>query len=441
MFCAKKYVVVMRLRKCLALLVVGKESNCLIMIIRCCLTTKKTMADIQTTLSRTFTNFFESEKSSAIFLILCTLVSLVIANSPLGPAYLDFWHVKVAGLSVEHWVNDALMAVFFLFVGLELERELYNGELSNFKNALLPIFAAIGGIGVPALIHFTLNAGTLTQAGTGIPMATDIAFALGVLALLGSRVPASLKVFLTALAVMDDLGAIIVIAVFYTAHFSLAYLLGALAVLAVLVVLNRVFRVMSLFPYLLGGALMWFLMFKSGVHATIAGVLLAFAIPFSAKAEDEKSPSHRLEHFLHKPVAFIILPIFALANTGIVIGSEWQRDLLSTNNAGIIGGLVLGKPLGITLLSFLAVTIGVCRLPADLNWRHIFGAGLLGGIGFTMSIFITNLAFAGNADFINASKMAILLASLSAGVLGFLWLRFFSRAVTAETAATSRPSS
>jgi NhaA family Na+:H+ antiporter len=431
----------MRLRKCLALLIVGKESNCLIMIIQCCLTTKKTMADIQTTLSRTFTNFFESEKSSAIFLILCTLVSLLIANSPLGPAYLDFWHVKVAGLSVEHWVNDALMAVFFLFVGLELERELYNGELSNFKNALLPIFAAIGGIAVPALIHFTLNAGTPAQAGTGIPMATDIAFALGALALLGSRVPASLKVFLTALAVMDDLGAIIVIAVFYTAQFSLAYLLGALAVLAVLAVLNRVFRVMSLFPYLLAGALMWFLMFKSGVHATIAGVLLAFAIPFSARAEDEKSPSHRLEHFLHKPVAFIILPIFALANTGIVIGSGWQRDLLSTNSAGIIGGLVLGKPLGITLLSFLAVTIGVCRLPADLNWRHIFGAGLLGGIGFTMSIFITNLAFAGNADFINASKMAILLASLSAGVLGFLWLRFFSRAVTAETAATSRPSS
>lgn len=390
------------------------------------------MADIQTTLSQTFTNFFESEKCSGIFLILCTLMSLVIANSSLGPAYLDFWHAKVAGLSVEHWVNDALMAVFFLFVGLELERELYSGELSDFKNALLPIVAAIGGIVVPALIHFTLNAGTPTQAGTGIPMATDIAFALGALALLGSRIPASLKVFLTALAVMDDLGAIIVIAVFYTAQFSLGYLLSALAVFGVLIVLNRVFRVMLLFPYLLGGALMWFLMFKSGVHATIAGVLLAFAIPFSAKAEDEESPSHRLEHLLHKPVAFVILPIFALANTGIMIGSGWQQDLLSTNSAGIIGGLVLGKPLGITLLSFLAVAIGVCRLPADLNWRHIFGAGLLGGIGFTMSIFITNLAFTGNAGFINASKMAILLASLFAGVLGFFWLKFFSQTVTAE---------
>jgi Na+:H+ antiporter, NhaA family len=389
----------------------------------------KTVDDIQTTLSRSFTNFFESEKSSGIFLILCTVLSLVIANSSLGPAYLDFWHAKVGGLSVEHWVNDALMAVFFLFVGLELERELYNGELSDFKNALLPIVAAIGGIVVPASIHFALNAGTPSQAGTGIPMATDIAFALGVLALLGSRIPASLKVFLTALAVMDDLGAIVVIAVFYTAQFSLAYLLAALAVFAVLVALNRVFKVMALLPYLLGGALMWFLMFKSGVHATIAGVLLAFAIPFSSAADDEESPSHRLEHRLHKPVAFLILPIFALANTGIVIGSGWQQDLLNANSTGILGGLVLGKPLGITLLSFLAVAVGICRLPTDLQWRHLFGAGLLGGIGFTMSIFITNLAFAGNAEFINASKIAILAASLSAGLLGFLWLRFFSRTV------------
>ncbi len=392
------------------------------------------MADIQAKLSKTFIEFFESEKSSSILLILCTLVSLVIANSSLEPAYRDFWHTNIAGLSAEHLVNDALMAVFFLLVGLELERELYIGELSRFKNALLPILAAIGGIAVPALIHFTFNAGTPTQAGTGIPMATDIAFALGALALLGNRVPASLKVFLTALAVIDDLGAIIVIAIFYSAQFSTPYLLSAFAVFIALVVLNRAFRVMSLFPYMMGGALMWFLMFKSGVHATITGVLLAFAIPFSAKAEDEKSPSHRLEHVLHKPVAFIILPIFALANTGIVIGSGWQQDLLSTNSAGIIGGLVLGKPLGIALLSFIAVAIGVCRLPADLNWRHIVGAGFLGGIGFTMSIFITNLAFAGNDNLINASKMAILLASLSAGVLGILWLRLLTRPEKSEVA-------
>jgi NhaA family Na+:H+ antiporter len=384
------------------------------------------MPTSQTTLSQTFTNFFESEKSGAVFLILCTALSLALANSSLGPDYLDFWHLKVAGLSIEHWVNDALMAVFFLLVGLELERELYNGELSDFRKALLPIVAAIGGIALPALIHFSLNAGTPTQPGSGIPMATDIAFALGVLALLGSRAPASLKIFLTALAVMDDLGAIIVIALFYTASLSPTYLLAALTVFFGLVVLNRL-RVMALTPYLLGGALMWYLMLRSGIHATIAGVLLAFAIPFSAKAEDEESPSHRLEHFLHKPVAFLILPIFALANTGIVIGSGWLQELASANSAGIIGGLVLGKPLGITLLSFLAVAIGLCRLPNDLKWRHIFGAGLLGGIGFTMSIFITNLAFAEQAAIINASKMAILVASLAAGALGYGWLRLCSK--------------
>jgi NhaA family Na+:H+ antiporter len=235
-------------------------------------------------------------------------------------------------------------------------------------------------------------------------------------------VPASLKVFLTAVAVVDDLGAIVVIAVFYTARFSPIDLFGALVVFAVLLSMNRLLRVTSLWPYLLGGALMWFLTFRSGVHATIAGVLLSFAIPFSAKADDQTSPSHRLEHLLHKPVAFVILPLFALANTGIVISAGWHRDLLSANGAGIIGGLVLGKPLGIATLSVVAVMLGLCRLPNDLKWRHVIGAGLLGGIGFTMSIFITNLAFVGSATSINASKMAILVASLVAGVLGFVWL-------------------
>lgn len=377
-------------------------------------------------LSRTFKDFFDSEKSSGILLIICTVVSLLLANSTDGAHYLSIWKTHVGGLTIEHWVNDGLMAVFFLLIGLELERELYNGELSNLKNALLPIVAAIGGICSPALIHFALNFGTPTQAGIGIPMATDIAFALGVLALLGPRVPASLKVILTALAVMDDLGAIIVIAVFYTAQFSIAYLIGALTVFGLLVALNR-FRVMSLVPYLLGGVLMWFLMLKSGVHATIAGVLLAFAIPFSAKEDDEESPSHRLEHFLHKPVAFVILPIFALANTGIVIGADWAQNFTSSNSLGIIGGLVLGKPLGITLFSFIAVAIGICKLPLDLNWRHIFGAGLLGGVGFTMAIFITNLAFSENPEIISGSKMAILLASLTAGTIGFLWLKLHGK--------------
>ncbi|PKO47298.1 MAG: Na+/H+ antiporter NhaA [Betaproteobacteria bacterium HGW-Betaproteobacteria-4] len=383
------------------------------------------MTMLQTTLSSSFNRFFESEKSSGIVLIFCTIISLLVANSAFGPAYLDFWHIKVAGLSLEHWANDALMAVFFLFVGLELERELYVGELSNFRKALLPIIAAAGGIVVPAGIHYALNADLPTQAGAGIPMATDIAFALGVLALLGSRVPASLKVFLTALAVMDDLGAIVVIAIFYTTHFSPAYLLAAFAVFGVLIILNRL-RVMSLLPYLLGGVLMWFLMLKSGVHATIAGVLLAFAIPFSGHGNDESSPSHHLEHLLYKPVAFIILPIFALANTGIIIAAGWQEELLSSNSLGILGGLVLGKPLGIFLASLLAVAVGVCVLPGDLKRRHILGAGLLGGIGFTMSIFITNLAFQDSPSLINASKMAILMASLAAGALGFIWLRLSS---------------
>ena len=375
------------------------------------------------TLSNTYNAFFQSEKSGGLLLVACAIVSLLVANSTLGPSYLHFWHTNLGGLSIEQWVNDALMAVFFLFVGLELERELYSGELSDFRNALLPIIAAVGGIAVPATIHFAFNAGTPTQAGAGIPMATDIAFALAVLALLGSRIPASLKIFLTALAVIDDLGAIVVIAVFYTEAVSVPYLLGAIGVYAVLLMLNRMFKVFTLYPYLIGGSIMWFLMLKSGVHATIAGVLLAFAIPFSAKAEDESSPSHRLENMLHKPVAFFILPAFALANTGIIIASGWESGLLSANSLGIIAGLVIGKPVGIVVLSAIAVAFGLCKLPSDLKWSHIVGAGMLGGIGFTMSIFIANLAFSNNAAEINTAKMAILGASAIAGILGYLWLR------------------
>jgi len=374
--------------------------------------------------SNTFKHFFDSEKSSGIVLIICTLVSLLIANSAFGTNYLGIWSSYLLGLPIEHWVNDGLMAIFFLLIGLELERELYNGELSSFKNALLPVIAALGGIVCPALIHFTFNANTSTQAGIGIPMATDIAFALGVLALLGSRIPLSLKVFLAALAVIDDLGAIIVIAIFYTAKINLFYLVAAVLVFAILILLNRIFRIMMLTPYLIGGAVLWFCMLKSGIHATIAGVLLAFAIPFSPKTDDEQSPSHRLEHVLHKPVAFLILPIFALANTGIIINNDWDQSLTTTNSLGIMAGLLIGKPLGIMIFCLIAVGLGICKLPAGLNWKHIFGAGLLGGIGFTMSIFITNLAFTGNSDVITASKIAVFLASLAAGLLGFFWLRF-----------------
>lgn len=380
------------------------------------------MGIVQRDLSNTFQRFFDSESSSGILLIACSVISLLITNSSGGADYLSWWQTRAGGLSLEHWINDALMAVFFLLIGLELERELYSGELSNLRNALLPMFAAIGGLAAPALIHYSLNAGTPTQPGIGIPMATDIAFALAMLAILGNRIPASLKVFVVAFAVIDDLAAIIIIAVLYTAEVALGYLAAALAVWMLLFALNRLLRVMSLAPYLLGGALMWFLLLKSGVHATVAGVMLAFAIPFSAKDDDAVSPSHRLEHFLHKPVAFIILPLFALANTAILIGTDWMQNLTSMNSLGIAAGLIVGKPVGVTLLCFAAVASGLCRLPPDLSWRHICGAGILGGIGFTMSIFITNLAFAGNEAAINASKMAVLLASVVAGSIGFLWL-------------------
>lgn len=383
------------------------------------------MNQLQQRVSHTFTRFVDSEKASGIVLICCTALSLVLANSTLGASYLSLWQISIGGASLEHWINDGLMTIFFLLIGLELERELYSGELAQVKKALLPMCAAIGGMAVPALIHLGINGGTPTQAGVGIPMATDIAFALGVLALLGSRVPASLKVFIVAFAIMDDLGAVVVIAAFYTTHLSLWHLAGAASVWILLAVLNHAFRVMSLMPYLLGGLLLWWLMLQSGVHATIAGVALAFAIPFSATAEDEASPSHRLERFLHRPVAFIILPIFALANTGLSIGTDWIGSLAGPNSVGIIAGLTLGKPVGVLVLCAVAVASGLCRLPSDLTWREIAGAGILGGIGFTMSIFIANLAFPSDQETTNASKLAILIASLIAGTAGFLWLRLF----------------
>jgi NhaA family Na+:H+ antiporter len=379
-------------------------------------------------LSETFNQFFESEKSGGILLILCTIVSLVLANSSLGAGYLAMWQVHVGGLSVEHWVNDGFMAIFFLMIGLELERELFNGELADLKKALLPIFAALGGMIFPALIHYAMNIGLPTQAGIGIPMATDIAFALGILAILGDRIPLSLKVFVAAFAVIDDLGAAMVIAIFYTAKISVLHLMAAIGVFLVLFALNRL-KVMSLIPYLIGGAIMWVLMLKSGVHATLAGIALAFAIPFTAKQDDVASPSHRLERFLHRPVAYIILPIFALANTGVIVGGDFVHTILSdVNSLGIMAGLVLGKPIGIGLFCLIAIVLGVCKLPDDVKWSHVVGAGILGGIGFTMSIFITNLAFAGNLPEINASKMAILIASLLAGIFGFVWLRLITSA-------------
>ncbi|GEL11607.1 sodium/proton antiporter, NhaA family [Flavobacterium glycines] len=366
-----------------------------------------------------FKEFFENEKSSGLVLIACTLISLLLANSTFATEYLHIWHMKLGTESVEYWINDGLMTIFFLLIGLELEREIYIGELANIKEALLPIFAALGGMLIPAGIYLALNVGTPAHSGAGIPMATDIAFALGVLSLLGNRVPLSLKVFLTALAVIDDLGAILVIAIFYTKSLSWMNLGIAMGILLFLFILNRM-KIKNLIPYLIGGAIMWYFMLNSGIHATITGVLLAFVIPFGDGSS--RSVSYRLQHYLHKPVAFFILPLFALANTAIVLGDDIVDALHLHYSMGIMLGLVLGKPIGITLFSFIAVTIGLCKLPNDLNWKKIISVGFLGGIGFTMSIFVTLLAF-DDLHIINNAKFIILISSLIAGCIGFLALK------------------
>lgn len=370
-------------------------------------------------LTKLFKEFFESEKVAGLILIVCTIISLLIANSVYGADYQHFWHIDFSGHPIEFWINDGMMAIFFLLIGLELEREIYAGELSDLKSAALPIFAALGGILIPAGLYLLFNYGTLTQSGAGIPMATDIAFALGILSLLGNRVPTSLKIFLTALAVIDDLGAILVIAIFYTKDLLLTNLFIALLVFAFLLVLNRM-KIRNLIPYLIGGVVMWYFMLNSGIHATVTGVLLAFAIPFGNG--DEKSTSYILQHFLHKPVSFFILPLFALANTAIVINSDIGETFSHDYSIGIALGLIAGKPLGIMLFCFTAVSMGICKLPEDLNWKSILGVGFLAGIGFTMSIFITLLAF-DDQVVINNSKFIILLSSLIAGAIGFLLLK------------------
>jgi NhaA family Na+:H+ antiporter len=372
-------------------------------------------------LTKTFKAFFESEKAGGLLLLFVTILSLYLANSTFQTEYIAFWNTQLGHHSITHWINDGLMTIFFLLIGLELEREIYQGELSSIKNAALPIFGALGGMVVPAGIFLALNFGTLTQNGAGIPMATDIAFAIGILSLLGNRVPTSLKVFLTALAVIDDLGAIIVIAIFYTSTIAFVNLFIALGILGGLFILNRM-KVHSLFPYLIGGVFMWYFMLNSGVHATITGVLLAFVIPFGDGGK--KTSSYKIQHFLHKPVAFFILPLFAIANTCIAINSNWHEGLNHPNTIGIIAGLVIGKPLGIWLFSFLGVSLGICVLPKDLKWKTLIGAGMLGGIGFTMSIFITLLAFKNDGEeVITYSKIAILIASFIAGTAGFFWLK------------------
>jgi Na+:H+ antiporter, NhaA family len=367
-------------------------------------------------LSKLFSDFFKSERAGGLVLIICTIFSLAVTN--LYPPYHEFWNLEFQGHHLTHWINDGLMAIFFLLIGLELEREIYAGELSSLKNAMLPVIAAVGGMIVPAGIYFLFNNGENLR-GFGIPMATDIAFAIGALSLLGNRVPLSLKVFLTALAVIDDLGAILVIAVFYTSTLSLFHLGIAAGILLFLFVLNRL-KVNVLWPYLIGGVFLWYFMLHSGVHATLAGVLLAFVIPFGSG--DEKSISYKLQQFLHWPIPFVVLPLFALANTSIFFPESFGAALGSSISIGIMVGLLFGKPIGIFLFSYLSVKLKISALPADSKWSCIFGAGILGGIGFTMSIFIALLAFDDQTK-IDQSKIAIMAASLLAGVFGLFFLK------------------
>ena len=366
-----------------------------------------------------FKEFFEGEKSGGIILIFVTLLSLLIANSSFQDSYIHFWETEFLGLKLELWVNDVLMSFFFLLIGLELKREFISGELSERKKAVLPFVSATGGVLVPATIYLFFNAGLKTQSGFGIPMATDIAFALGALSLLGNRIPLSIKVFLTALAVIDDLAAILVIALFYSTNIDWIYLGLALAVFGVLIIMNRM-RVKSLLPYLVLGVFMWYFMHQSGIHATISGVLLAFTIP--AAKNETKSSAGLLQDYLDKPVPFLILPIFAMANTAITINPDWGKLFSEPYSLGIIIGLVFGKPIGISLFTFIFVKTGICELPEKSNWKELVAVSFLGGIGFTMSIFVTLLAF-DDLSIINNAKFMILISSLTAGIIGISLLK------------------
>ncbi|WP_051081520.1 Na+/H+ antiporter NhaA [Riemerella columbina] len=378
-----------------------------------------------------FRKFLQSNQSSGLLLIVCVIISLMIANSSLAEYFQDFLNFKIGSerlhlnYSVYMWINDGLMAIFFLLVGLEIKRELLEGELSNFRKASLPIFAAVGGMLFPALIFMFFNYGTPYHHGWAIPMATDIAFCLAIISMLGKRVPASLKIFLAALAIVDDLGAIIVIALFYTDQLEWMYLGLSAGIMALLIGLNY-FGVKKHIYYLIPGVFLWYCVHHSGIHATIAGVLLAFTIPTNV-SETEISPLEKLEGKLHLPVNFIIMPIFALANTNITLKEKMVDGLFTNFGYGIILGLFLGKVIGINLMSFIAVKLKISELPDRTNWKQMIGSGFLAGIGFTMSIFIALLSFKGYHGLQEEAKFAILVASILSGIVGYQLLKMFSR--------------
>jgi NhaA family Na+:H+ antiporter len=379
-----------------------------------------------------FFRFFQSSSAGGILLLLCVSISLVIANTGWSNGFSNLLNFSVGfqtdtiqlRYTILLWINDGLMAVFFLLVGLEIKREIVEGELSSVRQAALPVLAAVGGVLVPALIYAVFNGTSpLTAKGWGIPMATDIAFALGILSLLGDKVPSGLKIFLAALAIVDDLIAILVIAVFYSSELHFIYLGYAGAIFVLLLIFNRL-GIKNLFFYLLPGIVMWYFIHHSGIHATIAGVLVAITLP--TNEEDFDSPLEKLEHALTRPVNFVIMPVFALANTNITFQSAMFEGLAGNLGLGIVLGLFLGKPVGIYLMSWLCVKANIADLPEDVKWPHVVGLGLLGGIGFTMSIFIALLSFQ-LPEYQNEAKFAILIASVLAGICGFLLLSLYNR--------------
>ena len=371
-----------------------------------------------------FKKFFQIAQSSGNLLIICVILSLLIANSSLGSSFQELLDFKLGSYSISLWINDGLMTIFFLLVGLEIKREILEGELSSFKNATLPIFAALGGMLVPAAIFYFFNQGSKYENGWGIPMATDIAFSLAIISMLGKRVPISIKIFLTALAIVDDLGAIVVIAIFYTEKIETTYLLLCGLVLFILIILNF-FKVKRHIFYLIPGVFLWYFMHHSGIHATIAGVLLAFTIPTN-ESDTEISPLEKLEEKLHTPVNYFIMPLFALANTNIKFHNGMVDGLFTNFGYGIILGLALGKVIGINLFSFIAIKLKLSDLPNNSKWSQMLGAGLLAGIGFTMSIFIALLSYKGELEIQEEAKFAILVASAISGFMGYFLLRAIS---------------
>ncbi|PXY42354.1 Na+/H+ antiporter NhaA [Flavobacterium cheongpyeongense] len=379
-----------------------------------------------------FKHFFASSSSGGIILLVCVALSLTIANSSWAEPFSNILNLELGTESqllqlkypVLIWINDGLMAVFFLLVGLEIKREIIEGELSSFKQASLPVLAAFGGVIVPAVIYALLNiSNPLTHAGWGIPMATDIAFALGILSLLGDKVPSGIKIFLAALAIVDDLIAILVIAIFYSGEIHFNYLGYAAAVMILQIIFNRM-GVKNLLFYIIPGIVMWYFIHHSGIHATIAGVLTALTLP--TNEDDSESPLEKLEHLLTTPVNFIIMPIFAIANTNITFQSGMAEGLLGSLGMGIVLGLFLGKPIGIFFMSWLAVKLKISELPDQTQWPHVIGLGILGGIGFTMSIFIALLSFK-NPQLQIEAKFAILTASILAGICGFVLLNLYNK--------------